>query len=83
MPARHSKKSRTDLEKHADGGSVLNLFKCPYGGEHETLLRDGKKARRLLEHLEWYNHHWNLDPSHIPADDEMEWYHFNEPLSST
>jgi hypothetical protein len=58
---------------------VLNFFKCPYGEEYKTLLEDGQAAFTLWGHIKWYDHHWNHDPGHIPAQDEMKWYHFNEP----
>ena len=59
--------------------TVLNFFKCPYGDECNTLLDEGKTARSLLKHLEWYDEHWNRNSTHIPAQDDMKWYHFNDP----
>ena len=59
--------------------TILNFFKCPYGDEYKALLDDGRPASEPLEHLEWYNTHWNRNSTFIPAQDDMKWYHFNEP----
>lgn len=59
--------------------NVLNFFKCPYGNEHKTLINDGKAASELLEHLEWYDGHWNPNSNITPAQNQMKWYHYGQP----
>ena len=59
--------------------TVLNFFKCPYGEEYNTLCADGEAAYELLDQLRWYDKHWNRSSSDIPAQNDMKWYHFNEP----
>jgi hypothetical protein len=58
---------------------AVNYFRCPYGDEWRQLQRDGYDAHLLWLHIEWYNHHWHLDPSCTPLASELKWYHFNEP----
>jgi hypothetical protein len=58
---------------------VLNFFKCPYGEEYKTLIKNGWTAETLWEHIEWYDHHWNRDQSFTPSDSQWKWYHYGEP----
>jgi len=58
---------------------AVNYFKCPYGDEWRTLIKDGYTAHEVLEHIEWYDRHCNGSTSWSPTPSERKWYHFGEP----
>jgi hypothetical protein len=68
-----------------EGGSkgesceVKNKYRCPYGEASEQLIKDGWLTKRIWREIEWYDHHWNPDPTLRPTQNEMKWYHFGEP----
>ena len=71
------------LNEHAGANNrtctLLNFFKCPYGKEYAALINAGRNAEQLFTNLDWYHSHWHKDPGIIPSQDELKWYHFNDP----
>jgi hypothetical protein len=57
---------------------VVNYFRCPYGEERRDLLDNGRLAYEIWDHIDWYDRHWNPDPTSTPAASEMKWYHCRE-----
>jgi len=58
---------------------VINYFKCPYAEDRDLLREYGSVSDELWQHIEWYDRHWNRDPSYEPPASDMKWYHFDEP----
>lgn len=58
---------------------VINYFKCPYDKQRDSLTEDGSIVDEIWQHVEWYDRHWNRDPSYEPPASWMKWYHFDEP----
>jgi len=65
----------------AEGKSceVKDKYRCPYKEESEHLIEDGRLARAIWKHIEWYDYHWNPRTTSGPVSKEMKWYHFGEP----
>lgn len=57
---------------------VKNYFHCPYGEAWRQLQQDGHDARRLWEHIKWYDRHWNRDHTRTPPASDLRRFHFNE-----
>jgi hypothetical protein len=58
---------------------VMNYFHCPFGDAWHQLLEDGRDAKNIWEHIQWYDDHWNRNTYYTPRESEMKWYHYNEP----
>jgi len=58
---------------------VHNKYKCPYKEESKQLIENGRLAQFVWKLVEWYDFHWNRNPSITPSQSEMKWYHYDEP----
>jgi hypothetical protein len=59
--------------------TVKNKHFCPYGAMCEQLIKCGGETWALWEYVDWYDAHWNRNPSITPSRGEMKWYHGDEP----
>ena len=65
----------------AEGKScnVKNKYRCPYGEESNRLIEDGRVAKFIWRQIEWYDAHWNPSKTYSPPEQDMKWYHYDEP----
>lgn len=58
---------------------VNNKYKCPYKEGSKQLIENGRLVQFVWKLVEWYDSHWNRNPSYTPSESELKWYHYDEP----